>query len=66
MQDIIEHRTSEMETQMAGLKGELDEAKGRIAHLTNQEAVLVQQNAKTSMQLSKEEKKRLVQFVIID
>lgn len=65
MQDILEHRTSEMETQLAGLKGELDEAKGRITHLTNQEAVLVQQNAKTSMQLSKEEKKRSVQLQLL-
>lgn len=58
--DIICQKSQEMEQKCLLLKKELEESKSKISRLTNQEAALVQHNAKTSVQLTSEEKKRLI------
>lgn len=58
--DIIHQKSQEMEQKCLLLKNELEESKSKIARLSNQEAALVQHNAKTSVQLTSEEKKRLI------
>ena len=56
--DIIQQRSQEMDRKFLCMKSELEDTKNKLTRLTNQEAKLVQQNAKTCMQLSAEEKKR--------
>ena len=46
------------------MKNDLEESKNKVARLTRQEAALVQQNARTCMQLSAEEKIRYAWFFI--
>lgn len=58
MLDILEHRSQEMEQKYQIMKNDLEESKNKVARLTRQEAALVQQNARTCMQLSTEEKIR--------
>ena len=64
MLDILEHRSQEMEQKYQIMKNDLEESKNKVARLTCQEAALVQQNARTCMQLSAEEKIRYAWFFI--
>lgn len=57
--DMMEYRTQEMHQQMEIVKSELTDSQTKLSRLTTQESALVQQNAKKSTQLTKEEKKRL-------
>ncbi|XP_011402817.1 PREDICTED: myosin heavy chain, embryonic smooth muscle isoform-like [Amphimedon queenslandica] len=58
MQDLLEHKSQEMQQQVTSLKEELSESEGKLSRLSAQEAALVQQSAKASTQLTKEERKR--------
>ena len=48
----------QLQQQMAASRRELEEVQARLSRVTTQEDTLVQQNARTSMQLTSEEKKR--------
>lgn len=58
MQDLLEHKSQEMQQQVTSLREELSESEGKLSRLSAQEAALVQQSAKASTQLTKEERKR--------
>ena len=58
MLDHIQRHSQEMEQKYSHVQSELEETKLKVIRLTNQEAALVQKNAKTCMQFSAEEKKR--------
>ena len=49
---------------LADVHLDLEESKRKVARLTAQETALVQQNARASVQLVAEEKKRYARFVL--
>lgn len=55
---MMEQHSREMQQQMTACRKELEETQSKLARSTGQETALVQQNARTSMQLTAEEKKR--------
>lgn len=63
VQDLLDHKSQEMQQQMTSLKEELSESEGKLSRLSSQEAALVQQNAKASTQLTREERKRYIAIV---
>ena len=58
VQDLLDHKSQEMQQQVTSLREELNESEGKLSRLSAQEAALVQQSAKASTQLTREERKR--------
>lgn len=56
----------QLQQQMAASRRELEEVQSKLAKSMSQESALVQQNARTSMQLTSEEKKRKEQERIVE
>lgn len=55
---MLEQHSQEMQQQLRACRKELEETQSKLAKSISQETALVQQNARTSMQLTSEEKRR--------
>lgn len=59
---MIEECSQLYQKQLADVHSDLEDSKRKVARLTAQEAALVQQNARASVQLVAEEKKRYLRL----